>query len=1088
VLVDGHDQIIDPAIQKQSTGDLAILPSSERSVRTKTFKVVLPAASFVDRIVIQCLHSSVESHGQISPQQFLISLWPSEEQSHSGTPADELVNGASHIAASPLQGEQGNFRFEIDVKQVAAVISLEVQPFTNRAASGNLRGLNPSSGSAEGDSLCGKQRRAVEIEVLGKDVHVIRTPSLEDETEDPRNTSDEEMSHATARRQYAGFGVSTDTFDIAVEKENLPERSIRDQLHEHLHTVPLHTAATWIMWNSWTLIITACAFALVYSCRAGKSIPAEFLPELDGLNELTRTAAGPAFFYIGDEDESSVQGATCQTEESASEPEPEVELDPPTHPSSPAGTPRGQGAMPSIVCAGTQLREVQPAPICSEMAAARQSFLPPPNIIVATSEMTANSAKTPWTQALQAFSTHGVRQKKVVNKGQIVMLFSAPLCAVGAQGPAALPHIPFPAEWNIMMQAHAEAVDSSHTSGTRARRQAFASLVPRPLTASNLQRLIAPSSPSAAASVLHLSAHTMGDSLVLENGKRPCTAHILNCDQLSAMLNLRKDSAHPDHLRLVILNACSSKSVGLRFAQSGVPHVICTVNAIMDSWSRPFMHKLYSCLLQGLSVRTAFRAAQVALASGPETPEEAAASFCLLPEEDPHDEILFPSDSTDTTARSARTSTASDIDHDPGGFTGENEDSNEHTEDCNTNKSKIQRRTPTLPRWVTPLNRPVPLAPEDFVGRAVDIWSVQQHLTSRRVVVVCGDAMVTPGIGKTSVVNAVHRALTLQLGAICVPVNFRGMGCEKCRDENESNCSCWLMRMREAIRRTIEDLNHEDCNGVSRRCTGPRRCFQQPRHHWKWDVSGSESADSNSSCGACLTGINAEDLKIRPLVTDMQELARMSREVRFGGDWWPATAANGPFAGGPAAGEGGGALIILDDCDHLVQQQYFQETISSILRQCPGYRLLLSTQQPIAMVGPSLCQFKVVHHSLQGLSSSDAARLFLRRTSRQILWEELLQPEESGGMVDLKGPVTLTSRNEAEVLRLVSQCPAVAAQLGNPKALIELGSKVNSSLASLKDLPSDPLLKSVAVASGTSVATPPMQKVMALTPSCAPLP
>jgi hypothetical protein len=150
--------------------------------------------------------------------------------------------------------------------------------------------------------------------------------------------------------------------------------------------------------------------------------------------------------------------------------------------------------------------------------------------------------------------------------------------------------------------------------------------------------------------------------------------------------------------------------------------------------------------------------------------------------------------------------------------------------------------------------------------------------------------------------------------------------------------------------------------------------------------------------------------------------------------------------------------------------------------------LLLSTQQPIAMVGPSLCQFKVVHHSLQGLSSSDAARLFLRRTSRQILWEELLQPEESGGMVDLKGPVTLTSRNEAEVLRLVSQCPAVAAQLGNPKALIELGSKVNSSLASLKDLPSDPLLKSVAVASGTSVATPPMQKVMALTPSCAPLP
>ena len=71
----------------------------------------------------------------------------------------------------------------------------------------------------------------------------------------------------------------------------------------------------------------------------------------------------------------------------------------------------------------------------------------------------------------------------------------------------------------------------------------------------------------------------------------------------------------------------------------------------------------------------------------------------------------------------------------------------------------------------------------------------------------------------------------------------------------------------------------------------------------------------------------------------------------------------------------------------------------------------------------------------------------------------------------------MTSGNEAAVLDLVAKHPAVAAQRGNPRALIELANNVNCSLASLQSLSSISLVVAPPQGSHT-FALPPKQGVM----------
>lgn len=541
------------------------------------------------------------------------------------------------------------------------------------------------------------------------------------------------------------------------------------------------------------------------------------------------------------------------------------------------------------------------------------------------------------------------------------------------------------------------------------------------------------------------------------------------------MLDLRKYSQDAAGLELVILNACNSKVAGLRFTKSGVPHVLCTVASVKDSWSHLFLHKLYTCLFHGDTVGAAFQAARVALSSDPNVPLDAAHAFCLLPEDEPHDEVLFPFN-----ASVAPKKESSAFDTIPKACASELDDIANDT-DVEMHQSRVQKSEVGLmsPQPAMPFNRPVPRLPEDFIGRAVDVWTVQQHLISRRVVVVCGGLTTGQGIGKSSVMDAVHRAFTLQLGATCVAIKLQEQGhvCENYA-ASKVGCRCWVAQLREAVQRMIADVGFDDSTGMSRHCAGSRRCLRQSRYNVHASGTASMSGPHASSCGGCFSSATTVDSALDSLVADMQVLARASREQRSGGEWWPAVAANGPFAGGPAAGEGGGALLILDNCDRLVQQQYFQEAIADILRRCPGYRVLLSTQRPLGMVGPAWYQFKAVHHHVEGLASPDAARLFLRRTHRALRWEELSSPEEAASVgTDPGAQVIMTSGNEAAILELVAKHPAVAAQRGNPRALIELANNVNCSLASLQSISSVSLVVAPPQG-GQNFALPPKQGVM----------
>jgi hypothetical protein len=175
---------------------------------------------------------------------------------------------------------------------------------------------------------------------------------------------------------------------------------------------------------------------------------------------------------------------------------------------------------------------------------------------------------------------------------------------------------------------------------------------------------------------------------------------------------------------------------------------------------------------------------------------------------------------------------------------------------------------------------------------------------------------------------------------------------------------------------------------------------------------------------------------MRELITEMAALSELC-EARC--QQWPAASSR--------------ILLLLDECDHLIQQKHFQDAVAELLQQCSGYGVVLSTQQ--RMVGTAGGQFKVIHHPIHGLPPVDAARLFLRRAQRPLRWGELTPAMQSGTLPpgvatsfhsqDPTQPVVLNAVTEATVLRLVAAHPTVAAQRGNPRRLIELASRLGPS-------------------------------------------
>mmetsp|Transcript_81758 Transcript_81758/g.157920 ORF Transcript_81758/g.157920 Transcript_81758/m.157920 type:complete len:911 (-) Transcript_81758:48-2780(-) len=336
----------------------------------------------------------------------------------------------------------------------------------------------------------------------------------------------------------------------------------------------------------------------------------------------------------------------------------------------------------------------------------------------------------------------------------------------------------------------------------------------------------------------------------------------------------------------------------------------------------------------------------------------------------------------------------------------------------------LPRRPPALPVdgpaaalvLHTPFGRSVPCVPEDFLGRTVDSWSVLQHLNARRAVVVCGGDGEEHGIGKSAVLDAVHRIFALQMGGLCVAVPLNSLSD---MEAGTLGAGGWIARVSSAVRRAFLECREQWWPASSGFGTGPR-----PVSHI---VNGGSHALSDAIAVAAA---------MRELITEMEALSEL----------WQARCQQWPAASRRI-------LLLLDECDHLIQQKHFQDAVAELLQQCSGYVVVLSTQQ--RMVGTAGGQFKLVHHPIHGLPRIDAARLFLRRTQRPLLWGELLPAIQTGTLPPDTAtffhsqhptqPVVLNAATEATVLSLVAAHPSVAAQGGNPRRLIELASHLGPS-------------------------------------------
>lgn len=318
---------------------------------------------------------------------------------------------------------------------------------------------------------------------------------------------------------------------------------------------------------------------------------------------------------------------------------------------------------------------------------------------------------------------------------------------------------------------------------------------------------------------------------------------------------------------------------------------------------------------------------------------------------------------------------------------------------------------------------------------------------------VCGGLGEEHGIGKSALLDAIHRIFTLQMGGVCVAVSLKNLS--DMEAAGSLGASCWIARVSSAVRTACVECQEQwrpasggvgNCAKSSAilRCTSagtggalcrapPTGCSSNTPH---LDVSRAVSSGVCASSDPCALAAAMQEI-----ITQMEALSELCKARR---QQWPAASSR--------------ILLLLDECDHLIQQKHFQDAVAKLLQQCPAYGVILGTQQ--RMVGTAGGQFKVVHHPIHGLLPEDAARLFLRRAHRPLRWGELLPAVRSGTLPpdmitffhsqDPTQPVAMNAANEAAVLRLLAAHPTIAAQGGNPRRLIELASRLGPS-TSLED-------------------------------------
>eukprot|EP00811_Abedinium_folium_P024866 NODE_348_length_3137_cov_6.759468.p1 GENE.NODE_348_length_3137_cov_6.759468~~NODE_348_length_3137_cov_6.759468.p1 ORF type:complete len:873 (-),score=229.91 NODE_348_length_3137_cov_6.759468:332-2950(-) len=587
--------------------------------------------------------------------------------------------------------------------------------------------------------------------------------------------------------------------------------------------------------------------------------------------------------------------------------------------------------------------------------------------------------------------------------GRIMLLYASPLCCFKNQRkvPTPMTQLPYEREWDVLMKAHVEACPTqqdgfSRRFGRSYRRRPNVSFAAQPFTARSLQEVIAPGS-SGTAAVLHLSAHGGEGYLVAENGIG--TAHLITCDGISLVLKLRSGVQCPKGkgLRLVVLNACRSRAIGMSFVDGGIAHVICTSSDVRDGVSNLFLQAFYVNLFRGNTVKGAFSAAIVALASAPEPPNPD--SFSLLPEGASHDEVLFmPVPSSAPTTRLSQPNFAALLPFGVGseaeeGVCGTNSSSgaegrtemsstgegyndlSSDSDGCSTSDETVSCRPfPTSRRETTPLparpllplqlarqpvgrvsprvlhspfGRPIPTPPEDLMNRGVDVWAVLQFFSSRRAVVVCGAEGTDHGVGKSVVLNGVHRAFGLQVGGTCISVHLRSLSQPDAG--SAVGPAGWIEQVHEMVWQALQDRrparerrrgstvgpgvrSRGHSTGALGASTHAMRCVPRSLSRARITSSGNMISRGFHPLSESISARHA----LNALIADLTALAEVCRG-RCSREWPVGSAANGRM------------LLILDECDHLIQQRHFQEAVAEILESCSSYHpaRALKTLQPI---------------------------------------------------------------------------------------------------------------------------------------------
>jgi hypothetical protein len=139
---------------------------------------------------------------------------------------------------------------------------------------------------------------------------------------------------------------------------------------------------------------------------------------------------------------------------------------------------------------------------------------------------------------------------------------------------------------------------------------------------------------------LHFSGHGHPNAVWLEDG---CAGlQLMNKDTLLQLLRAGDDH---NNIEFVFLAACHSETLASAWVELGVKHVVCVKvsTKIQDSASVVFTKDFYRALLNGKTVENAFNIGRQAVNSSPyvNEAERESKKFILLPENEPHDAIIF---------------------------------------------------------------------------------------------------------------------------------------------------------------------------------------------------------------------------------------------------------------------------------------------------------------------------------------------------------------------------------------------------------------------------------------------------------------